>query len=192
MERTSEDIVDEWLVLRARAGEGEAMGALVRRWEGRVLRHAWRMTRDAEGALDVAQESWLSIVRGIGSLEDPRAFRGWALGIVTRRSADWVRGRVRRRRMTRRLRESARARLQEEERAGDETTRAVRAALEGLSREHAAVAGLRYAEGFSVEEIAMALDIPAGTVKSRLHHARDALRRALEQEQGKENVDERS
>lgn len=96
--------------------------------------------------------------------------------------------------MTRRLRESASARWQEEERAGDETTRAVRAALEGLSREHAVVAGLRYAEGLSVEEIAMALDIPAGTVKSRLHYAREALRRALEQEQeqGKEKVDERS
>lgn len=92
MERTSEDIVDEWLVLRARAGESEAFGSLVRRWEGRVLRHAWRMTRDADGALEVAQESWLSILRGLGSLEDPRAFRGWALGIVSRRSADWVRG----------------------------------------------------------------------------------------------------
>ncbi|MGD9693299.1 MAG: RNA polymerase sigma factor [Phycisphaerales bacterium] len=186
MERTSEDIVDEWLVLRAQAGEAEAFGKLARRWEGRVLRHAWRMTRDADGALDVAQESWLSIVKGLGSLADPRAFRGWALGIVTRRSADWVRGKVRRRRARRGV-EAMRV-VEEASGVAEESAdaRAVHRAMEGLSREHAAVVGLRYAEGLSVEEIAMALDVPVGTVKSRLHHARGALRRALELEEGKE------
>lgn len=181
MERTSEDIVDEWLVLRCRAGDGEALGRLVGRWEGRVLRHAWRMTRDADGALDVAQESWVSIVKGLGSLDDPRAFRGWALGIVTRRSADWVRGKVRRRRARRRLSELATSPTETREDV-DEATRAVREAMEGLSREHAAVVGLRYSEGLSVEEISIALDVPVGTVKSRLFHAREALRRALELE----------
>ncbi len=181
MERTSEDIVDEWLVLRARAGEGEALGRLVRRWEGRVLRHAWRMTQDPDGALDVAQESWVSIVKGLGSLDDPRAFRGWALGIVTRRSADWVRAKVRRRRTRRRLREMAPLETPDAA-ATSADARAVHRAMEGLSREHAAVVGLRYSEGLSVEEISIALDVPVGTVKSRLFHAREALRRALELE----------
>lgn len=185
MARTSEDIVDEWLVLRCRSGDVEAMGRLVKRWEGRVLRHAWRMTRDADGAMDVAQESWMSIARGIGAIEDPRAFRAWALGIVTRRSADWIRGRVRHRRATQRLRDLTQDNPMTTPHPTNqpelhEEAQAVHLAMETLTHDHAVVLGLRYADGLGVAEIAVALDIPIGTVKSRLFHAREALKQAIE------------
>lgn len=174
-------ITDEWLVLRAQGGDGAALAALVGRNQGLVLRHALRLTNDPEAAADVAQEAWLAVVRGLDRLEDPRAFHAFALRIVSNKAADWKRGRVRRRRAWEGLRALAErfAALSPDAPTGD--ARALGEAMGALSAEHAVVVALHYAEGLPLGAIAAALDVPVGTVKSRLHHARERLRLALQE-----------
>jgi len=94
----------ELLVLRAQAGDVNAYEALARIWQPLLLAHARRLSRgfaDGAGAdwpAEAVQDAWVSIARGLGSLDDPRAFGGWAMRIVARRLADRVRGATRRRR----------------------------------------------------------------------------------------------
>jgi RNA polymerase sigma-70 factor (ECF subfamily) len=179
MKRPQERIVDQLLVMRCQDGEAEAMDRLVRRWQRPLWRHAYRLTANAEAAWEATQEAWLGIVRGIRRLDDPARFRAWAFRIVTRKAVDWIRHRRRRRRDQV---------LEEHEAAApppagnDEADRAA-AMLKRLAPSRRAILSLRYLEGLSNAEIADALGVPEGTVKSRLHHARNELRRLLEGEQ---------
>ncbi|MEJ2217779.1 MAG: sigma-70 family RNA polymerase sigma factor [Gemmatimonadota bacterium] len=175
---TADDILDEYLVVQSQLGDAAAFSRLVRRWQGRVLRRAHYFTRDHEAAKDVAQESWMAVIRGLRSLRDPARFPAWTLQIVANKSRDWVRREDARRRATHGV--------EAEPARPDSTSNAdlierVRAGLAELDPGRRSVLRWFYLEGMSVAEIAEALDIPAGTVKSRLFHARDALRARLEE-----------
>jgi RNA polymerase sigma-70 factor (ECF subfamily) len=176
--RSREKVVDEMLVLAAQAGQVEAFERLAVRWHPRLLRHARRLTGDAEGAREAVQEAWLAVARGLRRLDDPARFASWVFRIVGRRCFDWIAGRSRERRRAADLDEAAGAP------AGpgadpDDIVR-VREALRRLAPEPRALLALFYAEGLSIAEIAGTLGIPAGTVKSRLYHARERLRAVLE------------
>lgn len=177
-------ILDEYLAAAARAGDRAALGALARRWERRLLRHAWRLTGDAESARDVAQEAWIDIVRAIGTLDDAAAFPAFAFRIASRRAADAIR-RVRRARagldaFAAELPSSA----SEDRLDAGASGPAVTAALAALPAEQRAAIALFYLEDLSVAEISVALGVPAGTVKTRLMAAREKLRTALGVTQG--------
>lgn len=174
--RARERIVDELLVLAAQARQVEAFEALARRWHPRLLRHARRLTGDPEGAREAVQEAWVGVAGGLRRLQDPARFGVWALRITTRRCADWIRRRQRERRRTVGLDTAAEA---------PATTTGgglpvVRDLLGRLDPERRALMAMFYVEGLSVAEIAQVLDLPVGTVKSRLFHAREQLRAALE------------
>jgi RNA polymerase sigma factor (sigma-70 family) len=178
MVRTRERVVDEMLVLAAQAREVRAFERLALRWHPRLMRHARRLTGDADGAQEAVQETWVAIARGLGRLADPAAFGAWALRITGRRCADWI---ARRRRMRQRfagLEAAADVPTPTEERADDLSS--VREALRGLGPGQRALLAMHYIEGLSLLEIAGALGVPLGTVKSRLYHARERLRAALE------------
>ncbi len=87
MARDRERILDAYLVASARLGDREALGTLVRRWNGKFIVHAWRLLRDQEGAKDAVQESWEEMLRGLPRLRDDDAFASWAYRIVSRRCA---------------------------------------------------------------------------------------------------------
>jgi RNA polymerase sigma factor (sigma-70 family) len=93
--RTPDDIHDELLVLRCQDGDTTALAELVQRWRPRLLRHVQRLTGLPDAADDVAQASWVAILRGLNRLEDPACFRRWAYQIATHKCADWVRERQR-------------------------------------------------------------------------------------------------
>lgn len=86
--RSREQVVDELLVLGAQARQVEAFEHLAARWHPRLLRHAWRLTGDLEGAQEAVQEAWMGVARGLWRLKDPASFGPWALRIVSRRCAD--------------------------------------------------------------------------------------------------------
>ncbi|MGD9646932.1 MAG: RNA polymerase sigma factor [Pirellulales bacterium] len=187
MSQPAQQVLTELLVLRAQAGQRDAIGLLVRHWHERLLRHARRSTGAEDAALDVMQEAWLDICRGLWQLDDPARFGPWAYRIVTRRSARWVRQRQRRRQVEQQQFKQAQASDPGEparepgELARAETADAVRVALRRLPADQQAILELRYVEGFGIEQIAAALGIAAGTVKSRLFHARQHLRTFLHQ-----------
>ena len=173
-------INDELLVLRCQEGSVAAFDELVGRWQERLWRHAWRLTGDQDAAWDVLQEAWMGISRGIGRLEDAAAFPAWAYQIVSNKSRDWIRREHRRRR-------AAEAYSDQMQQAGQVTSNvrqqslSLKEALAQLPGRDRAILFLRYEEGFGTDEIAAILHIPAGTVKSRLHYARQRLRKYLEE-----------
>jgi len=178
MARDKERILDAYLVASARLGDREALGALARRWNGKLLAHAWRLLRDREGAKDAVQESWAEMLRGLSRLRDDGAFAAWAYRIVSRRCARHI-GRIQ---GERRLVEEAVAAPVEERRTEPSSldVDAVRRTIKTAPPEQQAAIALFYLEEMSVAEVAVALDVPAGTVKTRLMHARRKLRAALE------------
>lgn len=173
-----ERLFDEYLAASARAGGRDAFGLLADRMQPRLLGHARRLTGDAEAARDVVQEAWVEIVRGIGRLDDVAAFPAWAFRIVSRRCARWVRRRQRDRKLDAAYAaEPIDTAMPDGERATDAAR--ISHAIASLPPDQRAAIALFYLEDLSVAEIAVALDTPAGTVKTRLMHAREKLRRIL-------------
>lgn len=158
----------------ARLGGKADFAALFRLCDPGLRAHARRLCDDAETARDIAQEAWIAIARALPGLRDEGAFLAVALRIVTRVAA---------RDLGRRLRGRAadqgfagmQAGVAPEPDGGD-----LAAAIAALPPAQRAALALFYLEGLSVAEVAHALDIPPGTVKTRLMHARARLRAHLE------------
>lgn len=168
-------LVDDWLVRRAQEGSREAFERLARRWQEPLWRHAFRLTGREDAAWDVLQDAWVSILSGLGRLEEPGGFRRWAYTIVSRRATDRLRrkggpddGEA--------LGEEAGEEPPEDSSRADSLQRAVAR----LPRARRLLLSLHYVEGFGIAEMAEILGLPEGTVKSRLHTARQALREWME------------
>lgn len=171
-------ILDEYLVAAARTGDRKAFAMLAERWHGKLVAHAWRLTGDREGARDTAQSGWIEIVRGLHRLQDERAFPAWAYRIVSRRCARQIGEAVRGRELGEDLARQTEAPQADVGEALDAGR--LRAAIAELSTDQRSAIALFYLEEMSVAEVAVALNVPAGTVKTRLMHARRKLRAALE------------
>lgn len=188
MPRTQADILDEILVLAAQRGRAGACEALVERWHPRLLRHAVLVSRDPQRGADAVQEAWVSIIKKIRRLRDPARFGPWAYRIVTNKCRDEQR-RAARSPGAGQIGwgEAVEARAgngaTEDPDGADEILR-LRLAIRRLDPEVRALLSLRYVDQLTVPAIAGALGIPAGTVKSRLHGARAALRGVLDPDTG--------
>ncbi|MDT9600180.1 RNA polymerase sigma factor [Sphingosinicella rhizophila] len=180
MVRTTARILDEYLVASARAGDRRSMEQLVQRWQARLVAHAWRLTGDFDGAHEAAQLGWIEIGRGLGRLQDGRAFPAWAYRIVSRICARQVGDAIGRRRLAEAV--AAQPEVGPAEIGGELDAARLRAAIRALPPEQRAAVALFYFEDMGVAEVAVALNVPAGTVKTRLMHARRKLRAALEGE----------
>lgn len=172
--------IDEYLVLLSQAGSTDAMDGLARRWTPRLLRYAARVIGGAdapERARDVVQETWVGAIRGLRGLRDPSQFSSWIYGIATRKCVDAIRAETRRRRLDAKAADVGAERPVTGLTAEQQVDLA--AAIRELPPIHRAAVHLFYVEDVSVEGIASVLGIPAGTVKSRLHHAREALKQQM-------------
>ncbi len=170
--------IEGYLVAAARTGDRKALDKLVRLVSPRLLAHAGRLLGQAEGAQDVVQTAWIDIIRGLSSLREVGAFRAFALRIVSRKVAATIKDRQKGRALKKELYEEEPATTAPlGEIAADATS--VRDAIDSLSPDHRATLALFYLEDLSIAEVATALDIPQGTVKTRLMHARAQLRAKL-------------
>lgn len=185
MTRDRKRILSEYLVICAQGGDRAAFGRLARLWQADLLRHARRLTDDASEAHDVMQEAWLDIVRGLARLNAPGAFPAWAWRIVSRKAAARVRSRQNDRRLSQALEsELAEARI---DGAGEAETvsdlAAIRRAMAALPDAQRITLALHHQDGLTVCEIAVALGVPSGTVKTRLMHARRKLAERFDPDQ---------
>ena len=182
MRRDKARIFDEYLAAAARVGDRQAFNRLVKRWQPKLLRHAYRLAGDHDRARDIVQDAWADIVKGLPSLKDAGLFPAWAYRIVTRRAADSIR-RLQKQRRTNDIAAAAPAPENDTEEALDRglATAPLAAAIAALPLGQRTTIALHYQEDLSVAEIAAALEVPAGTVKTRLMHARRKLRAALEE-----------
>lgn len=138
----------------------------------RALRAAYLVTHDAQAAEDIAQESFLAAVRALDRFDRRRPFGPWLHRIVVNRAIDWSRARTLRAEVE--LSDDVPGRGARPEIADDTL-----AALGRLSPEHRAVIVMRYLLELTPGEIADALDLPRGTVNSRLRRGLDALAEEL-------------
>jgi RNA polymerase sigma-70 factor (ECF subfamily) len=164
----------DMLVLLAQQGERQALERLAVRWRPRHYAHARRLLGSIDGAGDAVQEAWVGIVRGIRRLREPERFPAWSYAIVTRRCQDVVRRKAREPKI------DPDADPPDIAPAYDGQRIDLRRALAALPPDQRAAVALFYLEGLAVGEIAQAMLAPVGTIKTRLFHARRALRARLE------------
>jgi RNA polymerase sigma-70 factor (ECF subfamily) len=168
---------DAALVRAAQAGSSEAVEELFRRHWPAVHRAAWLVVHDAAAAEDIAQEAFLSALRALDRFDRRRPLEPWLHRIVVNRAIDFARARA--------LRPETPADAVPEPTApevSEELGDALIAALADLGPEHRAVVVLRHLLGYTPGEIAAMLDLPRGTVNSRLRRALDALSIRLEED----------
>ncbi len=182
MAKSPDRIYDELLVLKCQSGDVQSLEKLVDRWNERLRRHAWYLTRETEAASDIVQDAWMDIIRNLRRLKVPGSFRGWAYRIVANKSADWVRRKARQKELCESL-------AQRNADAGDDgisaegrasVQSAVRQGIRSLPPGSQQILSMKYLDRMSTKDIAAALGIPTGTVKSRLHHAREKLKQILQ------------
>jgi RNA polymerase sigma factor (sigma-70 family) len=175
------------LITRARTGDSRAFDDLARREERALYRHAARIVGPGADAEDVVQDAFLSAWRSIRSFEGT-SFRAWLFRIVTNRALDRVRARKRRPELPLEPADDEETTWAEPASPGPdladlaasrEALVAVEEALTQVPEEQRAALLLRDVEGFAYEEIALMTGVEIGTVKSRIHRARVAVRNTL-------------
>src|SRR4051812_28382191 len=171
--RADADRRERALVRDAQRGSAGASEHLFRRHWPRAYRAALLVVGDAAAAEDIAQESFLAAVRALDRFDRRRPFGPWLHRIVVNRAIDWARSRTLRREL------SAEVDLAADEHEDTGLTRPLAAALAGLGPEHRAVVVLRYLLDYTPGEIAQLLDLPRGTVNSRLRRGLDRLEEEL-------------
>jgi RNA polymerase sigma factor (sigma-70 family) len=178
---SQEAIKDEILVLRCQEGDSSAFESLLGRWQDRLWRHACRITGDDDAAWDALQDTWINISRCIRHLRSPSAFKAWAYRITTNKCRDLIRKEKRRRKIVEDFFEEVVIRdAPETNLAVDPFPVTLADALKCLSGKDRTILSLKYEEDFQISEIAAILEIPEGTVKSRLYQAREHLKKIME------------
>jgi RNA polymerase sigma-70 factor (ECF subfamily) len=156
----------------AQRGSASDLEALFRMHWPRAFRAAYLVTHDAAAAEDIAQEAFLAAIRALDRFDSRRPFGAWLYRITVNRSIDWTRAR------------KLRAEVELGDAAASADTRALPdddtfRALGRLSPEQRAVIVMRYLLHMTPGEIADLLDLPRGTVNSRLRRGLDAMREEL-------------
>ena len=178
MRRDRQAIYQELLVLRCRRGQKEALQELVERWEKRLFYYVRRLVATEEDAWDVLQQTWMKVLKGIRSLKDPASLATWLYRIA--RNTALSHWRVE-------YRDDSDGLPEVEAPEDDFRSEDAERVHHGLGQIPAAqreVLTLYFLQDLSIDQVAEVIGIPPGTVKSRLYHAKRALRAVLEQESG--------
>lgn len=194
-----DDEADRRLVQAIRAGDGSAWTTLIERYEVRIFSVCVRMVRDRELAADLTQDTFIKLIKGLDTFDDRAKLSTWVYRVAVNVCLSKLRSEKLRRHASLDAMASAGGR-EDSRRSGlgfeqarepgaetgieqDEERQQMIAALDSLSDEHRSILVLRDGRGLEYEQIAEVLDIPVGTVRSRLFRARAALRRAVESTQ---------
>jgi len=181
---------DAELVQACCDGQTDAFQPLVERYQDRVYNTVYRMVGSPEDARDIVQDAFLKAYENLSEFRGASSFYTWLYRIAVNLALTFRR-RSKRLRLVRPLEEETNAELSRSQ-AGRlaqgpeaamesvERARLVSEALEGLDGDHRAAVVLRDIEGLDYRAIAEILDVSAGTVKSRIHRARIALRDRLQ------------
>ena len=177
---------DQALVERVQAGDKQAFGLLVAKYQRKLLRLVSRLVRDPAEAEDVAQEAFIKAYRALPGFRGESAFYTWLYRIGVNTAKNWLVANGRRAPTATEIDNSEAESYGEGEllRDGDTPERmlmskqivtTVNAAMAELPEELRTAVTLREIEGLSYEEIAQVMDCPIGTVRSRIFRAREAI-----------------
>jgi RNA polymerase sigma-70 factor (ECF subfamily) len=171
--------IEQLPVPQARAGEPAAWDALFRRYQLPLYVYVFELVRDEQAGLDIVQETFIAAVRHIGGLREDHKFGSWLFGIAHQKCVQ--RWRKRKEILFDEIPESP---GEFEDGPDDLLIRREQEAafmnlLNQLPLPQRSVLLLHFVEDFSLEEIARITETQLGTVKSRLHYAKRALRKLL-------------
>jgi RNA polymerase sigma-70 factor (ECF subfamily) len=169
-------------VPQARAGDASAWDTLFRRYQLPLYVYIFELVRDEQAALDIVQETFIKAGRHIGTLREDAKFGGWLFGIAHQKCIERWRRENRQKKV---FEEFAAIPTEGDERPDEllirrEQEAAFMKSLNELPVDQRSVLLLHFVEEFPLEEIASIIETPVGTVKSRLHYAKKALRRLME------------
>lgn len=177
-----EEPADEELVARLKAGDLDALGILYARYKTLVYRTALAITRDPQAAEDILQDCFLRVHAYASTIDPALPFKPWLYRVTVNLSYTWAtqhdRWRLPLESLVDQLVSSARLSPEHVAEDGDQE-RAIREAIDRLAFGQRVVVVLYYLNDLSLKEIADILGCPVGTVKSRLHYARENLRQYL-------------
>jgi RNA polymerase sigma-70 factor (ECF subfamily) len=176
-----EGIYCELLVLRCRQGQRAALEELVRTWERPLFYFVRRLIDDEDEARQVLQQSWVSVLQGLGSLRQPRKLPAWLYSIARKTALTHLRDRYGEQAASRESEAAAPADAPDAQLEFDDAEQ-IHYGLARLSLLHREVLTLFFLQDLSIDEIAGVLEVPVGTVKSRLHNGKRALKAVLERE----------
>jgi RNA polymerase sigma-70 factor (ECF subfamily) len=175
-----QDAEEALTVSLAQRGDESAFRRIVDLYDRRLLYFVRRMLGETADAPAVVQTIWLQVHRGLRRLESPRAFRVWIYRIAHAAVVDELRRKPPSVTSLDEIPETVSLQDESDE-ARFDNAELVHAALGDLSLVHRQVLVLRFLEEMSIEEIAEVVQQPPGTVKSRLHYAKSALRSRIEE-----------
>lgn len=178
--------VERELVMKCKAGDARFFEPLVRAYEGPGLRVAVGMMGNVDEAHDALQEAFVKAFHNLERFDVKRAFGPWFYQILRNQCRDMLRSRQSRQKVLARdehleARPADDSYSPERRRERNAAKETVWEALEHIGDDHRDIIVLKEIEGFRYHEIAEILEIPEGTVASRLYHARRALKEALEE-----------
>ena len=169
--------VDELLAVRCQLGEPPAFDDLIARWHAPLWSFVRRLVGDDDRQWEIFQDVWLRVIRGIPQLRDGSKLRAWLFGIARRTLMD---------RLRQEYAQSPRVDIDVDEIAADGSAGEDAEDLQELERALAllpiierGVVTLFYLQEFSLNEVAEALKVPVGTIKSSLFRAKRLLRQAM-------------
>lgn len=174
-----DQLYERMLIARCQAGDADAFTEIVGRYQAR-LRYFLRKIGGAETSVDdLLQDVWLDVFRSLVKLNDPAAFPAWVYRIARDRAFREFR---RTERLTLLEADTANELLDEESDTAftAEDARLVHECLDELTPRHREVLVLRFLEAMSYEDIARVVGCNVGTIRSRLHYGKQALRAAIE------------
>lgn len=181
---------DQMMINRAQSGDKSAFNALIRKHETRAYQYAFRLTRNPEEAADVVADGFVRVYNALHNFKGQSAFTTWLYRILTNCYLD-ARKKERNRTTTslesmlqtndgeveRQIEDPSASPYDDVERSSRETS--IEDAVGHLPEYQRAMIVMYHGEAMTYEEIAAALDLPVGTVKSRLNRARISLRELL-------------
>lgn len=162
----------------AQAGSLSDLESLFREHWPRAYRAAYLVVHDGAAAEDIAQEAFLAALRALDRFDRRRPFGPWLHRIVVNRAIDWARART----LRAEVGDSPLTAVAADDQVGEAFSPPVVAAMAELSPEHRAVIVLRHLLEYTPGEIAELLEVPRGTVNSRLRRGLDELAERLEGE----------
>lgn len=178
------DPMDELLVVRCQLGERSAWPGLVERWHPPVWTFLWRMVGDGGRSDDLAQEVWLRVVRGLPRLESPARFPAWLFTVARRVVHDDLRRTYRRVETDPDVAPEDAAGSIDDDGVAELLDRLeLERALEVLAPRDRETVVLFHLGELTIDDVARVLEVPTGTVKSRLHRARQQLSQQLGDEE---------
>jgi RNA polymerase sigma-70 factor, ECF subfamily len=175
----------ELLAVRCKRGDTGAIEELIHTFETRLFYYIRRLVNQEEDAWDVLQETWFKVIQGITKLREPKTLPAWLYRIARNTAISRVRKNIAERNMLADIDSELQPVNTEMEMANEISSfnaGRVHQALSRISLPHRDVLTLYFLEDLSLNEIAEIIEVPVGTIKSRVYHAKLALRKIIAQE----------